>query len=113
MKYYSDVTKKLYTTEKELLQAEKNIADAKAAKEAREKKLKEERAARAKIVEVAIQEAKAAKQKADMLLNNFVKDYGYFHTSYTTENAKATPSVISGDDLDTFVSRLFSFLGEK
>ena len=98
MKFYSEVTKKLYSTEKELLEAEK---------EAKAKKLKEDRAARAKVVEAALKGAESAKKKADMLLNDFIKDYGYFHTSYTSNNA------LSGNDLNDFVSRLFSFLGEE
>ena len=105
MKYYSTVVNRLFDTEQELLRAEKQIADEKAAKEAKEKKLKEQRVTRAKEVEAALKEADEAKERANNLLNDFVKDYGYFHTTYTTKRN-------SNNAADDFINKLFSFLGE-
>ena len=86
MKYYSDITKKLYNTEKEALAAEvevKKKADAEAQEAAKAK-----RATKAKEVEAALKVANEAQQKAIQLLKDFIKDYGYFHTSYTSSNEK-------------------------
>ena len=51
MKFYSEVTKKLYDTEADLNDAESAIKKAECEKKARETKLKNERAARAKVVD--------------------------------------------------------------
>lgn len=88
MKFYSELTKRLYNTEKELIEAETKVKNAEAEKIAAEKAKKEARAIRAKEVENAIKEAAKAQEKASTLLKNFVNDYGYFHTSYTTEDAE-------------------------
>ena len=60
MKFYSDVTKKLYETQEDLIKAEKEIKD----KESN-------RAKRAKEVETAISAAESAQKKANKLLNDF------------------------------------------
>lgn len=70
MRYYSDKTKKLYSTEDELKAAEVEYDDALLA----EKKKREDREARAKEVNDAI-------KKANDLLKKFNEDYGPFHTS--------------------------------
>ena len=70
MQYFSEKTKKLYPTEKELHVAEKEFDD-KAAKIELKRK---ERAARAQEVDAAI-------KKAEELLRAFNKDYGPYHTS--------------------------------
>lgn len=88
MKFYSELTKRLYNTEKELVEAETKVKNAEAEKIAAEKAKKEARAIRAKEVENAIKEAAKAQEKASTLLKNFTNDYGYFHTSYTTEDAE-------------------------
>ena len=69
--------------------------------------LEETRANRAKEVETAIKVADEARETANKLLNNFVKDYGSFHYSYTTEKPKTTDSVTND-----FLKQVFSFLGE-
>lgn len=77
MKYYSEVTKKVYDTPELLEEAEKVVLEANKEKE---RKLAE-RAERAKAVENAFAEAQEARKKADDLLSEFCKDYGSFHTT--------------------------------
>lgn len=77
MKYYSEVTKKVYDTPELLEEAEKAVLEANKEKE---RKLAE-RAERAKEVENAFAEAQEARKKADELLSEFCKDYGSFHTT--------------------------------
>jgi predicted NBD/HSP70 family sugar kinase len=77
MKYYSDVTKKLYSSEEELVKAEKQVSE----KEAKEKEIKAKRAERAKAVDAAFEEAKKANEKANKVLEDFIKDYGSYHTT--------------------------------
>lgn len=95
MKYYSQITKQLYSTEEDLKKAENAIKTAEAIKKAAElkkleleKKKKAEKATRAKEVEEAFKQANAAQSKAYKLLQEFTKDYGYFHMSYTNEDIK-------------------------
>lgn len=91
MKYYSEVTNKLYESEKDLLNAEKNVKEMKEAKEKKDQKMREERAARAKEVEEALAAAREANSKATKLLSDFTKDYGQFHMSLrpSEDNRKA------------------------
>lgn len=93
MKFYSEVTKKLYDSEKELTDAEQRIKDIEAAKVKADELKKTQRTKRAKEVEIALKEATEANKKANKLLREFTKDYGYYHTSYTTKDA---------DDLNFF-----------
>ncbi len=72
MKYYSDLTKKLYDTEKQLKAAEIEVTKSKA-----------DRAERAKEVTEALKTANEATNKANKLLAQFVKDYGSFKTTLT------------------------------
>ena len=78
MKYYSEITKKLYDTKEELTQAEVEVVKAKA-----------NRANRAKEVEEALKVANDATKKANELLSAFVKDYGSFKTTIKDENTNA------------------------
>ena len=115
MKYFSDMTNKVYESVEELEKAEKELtekleneakakaeaeakreqalAEAKAKKEA----LAKERGDRAKEVEDAIKElnnlrkdcAKQIEEKQKQvndLVDNFVKDYNYFHMSYKSSD---------------------------
>lgn len=75
MKYYSDLTKKLYDTEKQLKAAEVELTKSKA-----------DRAQRAKEVTEAIKAANEATEKANKLLSAFVKDYGSFKTTLTDKD---------------------------
>lgn len=92
MKYYSDVTKKLYDTAEELNKAETAVVKAeqerKAAlekKQAEQAKLKEQRAARAQEVTEAIRVRDEAQKKVNELVNNFVKDYGSYHYTWSSD----------------------------
>lgn len=88
MKYWSDVTKTMYDTQKELEKAEQDAkVEAYKAKKAKEKK-DVERKARAKEVEDARQAMVAAKSKYAELLEAFTRDYNQYHLSLTGEDAK-------------------------
>lgn len=71
MKYYSEVTKKIYDEKKDLENAEKAYQD----KLNEQEKLKAERATRAKEVEDAF-------KKAYELKDAFIKDYGAYHQTF-------------------------------
>jgi predicted ribosome quality control (RQC) complex YloA/Tae2 family protein len=77
MKYFSEETKKTYDTVEELEEAENKLAEI--------KKEKEEKLAlrgeRAKEVEEAFKEVKVAQDKANDLLDQFLKDYGTYHST--------------------------------
>lgn len=77
MKYFSEITEKVYDTPEELETAEKEVLDE---QKAQEEKLAK-RAERAKEVEAAYAKAAEAKEQADELLNEFLKDYGSFHAT--------------------------------
>lgn len=97
MKYYSEKLKKLFDTEKELNSAEKEFAKA---EEERQKVLDVKRA-RAKEVEDAykvyatkVKESEIENKKLYneylRLRNDFVKDYGSYHMSYTDVGVRET-----------------------
>lgn len=75
MKYYSEKTDKLYDSEEALVAAENKLLEEQKRKQA----LKDERAARAKEVEDAI-------EHANQLMSKFVEDYGSFHTTVNPTN---------------------------
>lgn len=75
MKYYSDLTKKLYDTEADLKKAEIEVTKSKA-----------NRAEKAKEVTKLIQEANEATKKANKALSDFVKEYGSFKTTLTDKD---------------------------
>ena len=81
MKYYSEDLKRLFDSEDELTKAEAKAKEVALAKETKEKQLREERASRAKEVEEALKAARDAEKKANKLMNDFVNDYGSFHTT--------------------------------
>lgn len=97
MKYYSTVLKQLFDTEEALVEAEKKQDAIEKAKAKAETLKKEARAKRAKEVEDALKEAEEARAKANKLLRDFTKDYGYFHMSYSTEDTDNLES--NWDDL--------------
>ena len=111
MKYYSEMLNKLYNYEKELMDAEAEVKKAEAEKIKAEKTKKEERAKRAKEVETALKTANEAQAKAVKLLKDFTNDYGYFHTSYTTNDVKNKESTFNGDEVNDFFDLLYTFLG--
>ena len=93
MKYYSDLTKKLYETEKQLKDAEIALTKSKA-----------DRAQRAKEVTEALKAANEASKKANKLLSDFVKDYGSFKTTLTDKDVdvKALSNSFSNYFADLF-----------
>ena len=107
MKFYSEITKQLYDSENQLKLAEEKIKKAEAEKLAAEKAKKEARATRAKEVEKALKDANEAQEKAIQLLKDFTKDYGYFHMSYSTDDAE---KVTKKTDNFDFFDLLNSFL---
>jgi hypothetical protein len=102
MKFYSEITNRVYDTTEELEVAEKEVLEEKKAKE---EKLAQ-RAERAKKVEEAYALAADYKKKADELLNEFVKDYGSFHTTIKTPVRATTSLTELGDLFDS----LFKFI---
>ena len=87
MKYFSDVTNKVYETVEALQEAEKSVLEERQAKELAAQKKKEEREVRAKEVDAAIKAAVDAQKIATDKLNAFCKDYGTFHTTVANANA--------------------------
>ena len=89
MKYYSEVTKKVYDTEEALKEAEVKEEE----KLAKVKLEKEERATAAKEVEEAFKKANEAYKEARQKMDEFVKKYGSFHYSVTSSEVPATKSL--------------------
>ncbi len=85
MKYYSDITKDLYESAEACAEAE--AAELKARKEAEEAAVKKskERKTRADEIDNAFKALKEAQQHYYDLVSEFVKDYGYYHKSYTLD----------------------------
>ena len=115
MKYYSEITKNLYETEKDLLLAEAKVKAATQKleaekREAAEKAKKAERAARAKEVEKAMKELTDAQANAIKLLKQFTKDYGYFHMSLSPNTETNKVSTNTKEVADDFLDLLNSFL---
>jgi hypothetical protein len=82
MKYYSEKLNKFFDNDEACLKAEEAFDKKKADEELRQKKLKEERAARAKEVEEAYKAIVDAKTKYAELKNKFIADYGSFHQTF-------------------------------
>lgn len=82
MKYFSELTKRVYETVEELEAAEKveqEKLDAEAAKKAK-------RAEKAKEVEQALADVNAAYKHYTEVLEAFCKDYGAYHTTLTGDD---------------------------
>lgn len=79
MKYYSELTKKVYDSVEDVEKAEAELRKEEEVKEA----AKQERADAAKKVEEAFKEASEANKRAKELLDEFLKKYGSFHKTYT------------------------------
>lgn len=80
MYIYSEKTKKRYGTVEECVKAEEEFDKAIAEEKEKKERLANERKERAKEVEEAF-------KNANDLLNKFIKDYGSFHTTYTSDNS--------------------------
>lgn len=79
MKYYSDVTKQFYESEKECLEAEKARKKEQKEKEAKELQLSQERKAAAERVKEKHEAMIAAQKEYRQELSDFCKEYGYYH----------------------------------
>jgi len=86
MKYYSDLLKKFYDNEKDCLEAEKAQKAKLEQEEKSKKELAEKRKLRAKEVEDAYKAVQEASKNYAKLRNEFVKDYGSFHMTFTSED---------------------------
>ena len=87
MKYYSEMTDKVYETKEECEKAEEAIVAKKKAEEEKQLALKNERETRSKAVVDAFKKAREAEAEAQKLLKEFVKDYGSFHISYNGKSS--------------------------
>ena len=96
MKFYSELTKKLYDTKEDLQKAEVEMT-----------KQKADRAERAKEVKKAYEEAVAAQNKARKLLNEFTKDYGCYYTTITNSD---TGEEENPNDTDIFWNLFHRFV---
>lgn len=85
MKFYSEVTDKIYNTEDELKKAESLVSE----KKRRDANLKAERETAAKKVEDAFKAAAAAEKAARKELQQFTDKYGSFHKTYHGDEARA------------------------
>ena len=92
MKYYSEKTKKVYDTVKDLQTAETEFDKAHAAEIAKQK----ERKARADEIKAARQAVIDAQKRYNALLDSFIKDYGSYHETYTS------------NDIDSHLDHIFS-----
>ena len=98
MKYYSEMTDKVYETQEECEKAEEALVAKKKAEEEKQLALKNERETRSKAVVDAFKKAREAEMEAKRLMKEFVKDYGSFHMSYNGKSSLPT----LGDFLDSF-----------
>lgn len=83
MQYYSEKTKKLYPTEADLHADEDEFDQERIKLE----KAKEEKAARAKEIEEAYKAIEGATKHYNDLVNKFIKDYGYYHSTVSRQIA--------------------------
>lgn len=113
MKYFSEVTRQYYDTEKACLEAEfkvkeeqnrQKILREKAEREAKEKqeKLVAARKVRANEVEEARKAMVAAQSKYREVLEAFVRDYGTYHMSLNGDDAKNIIPTLFGNFLNLF-----------
>lgn len=86
MKYYSEVTNKLYDTKKELIDAENAIRQEEVERVAKETKLKEEQEKRHAAVEEAYKIAAEKYDEANKLLAEYLGDYGTFTSGNEIKN---------------------------
>lgn len=90
-KYYSTLTGKLYDTEKDFNEGEKaylaeqeKIKKEKEEKVKKEKALSKEKSKRAAEIEQAYKDIINAQNKYSELRKQFIKDYGYFHMTFSS-----------------------------
>lgn len=79
MKYYSEITKKMYDTVKDLEKAEKEIKDK-----------NDERKTAAAAVEKAYNELVEARERYSKVLNDFCSKYGAYHQSIKSTDSDSS-----------------------
>ena len=84
MKYYSEELQRTFDTEEECVTAEKEYLQKLEDAKNEQLKLKEEKTARAKEVQNAYEAWIEAEKNYKSLRNDFIRDYGYFHATYST-----------------------------
>lgn len=82
MKFYSETLKRLFETEAECKEKESLYLKEQEEKKEREKKLTDEKRARAHEVSEAYSKVREMQKTYIKLKNKFIQDYGYFHMSY-------------------------------
>ena len=100
MKYYSEVTNKVYDTVNELKEAEAEITNKANARKADAEKVE---AARKKWVD--------ARLEYDRALSEFCKKYGAYHKTYTSKDARDVKTEF--ESLKNLVSMVFTFRNGK
>jgi len=87
MRYYSDVTRKYYESEKACLEAEEAAQKEEAARKEAEAKAVEDRKAAAKKVEDAYAAMLTAQKEYTKLRREFINKYGAFHMTFCSDNS--------------------------
>lgn len=105
MKFYSEITKKFYSTVDECEAAEKEVEKQKKEEKAKKDKLSAERKARADEITEALKKVYEDCNKYQSLVKDFVKDYGSYHYSITTDNYNDSPLGFSW--IDSFSDDFF------
>ena len=93
-KYYSEKTKKDYSTEKECIEAEEAFDQANAAKEKERALVKKD----ADEISAAYEELKVARKKYNDLVNKFIKEHKSYHLTISDK-----------DFFDTFFDNFWLF----
>lgn len=92
MKYYSEITKKIYDSDIECQKEEARVKGEQIAAEKREAEKKQARAADAKIVEDAHKTMVEAQDAYEKAVADFVKKYGSYH--FTANSVEDFPRFI-------------------
>lgn len=100
MKFYSEITKDFYDSEKECTKAEKEFTDKQEKEKLAKEAKKAERKKRATEVEDAYKAMKEAEKTYYKLRNEFINDFGYYHISYSDKTE--TPLTTLFEDLFKF-----------
>ena len=103
MKYYAEKLGKYYDSVEDCEAAEKEYEEKLAAKKKQKEEKSKERKLRANEVQDAFTAYKEAEKTYYKLRNAFIKDYGYYHATYSSTDE--TPNL----DIKTLVDELFDF----
>lgn len=88
MKIFSEFTNKEYETVEACLEAEKAYEAQQKLEKEKKEKLDIERKERATEIEKAYEDIRKAEAHFLELRDKFIKDYGYFHMTYTNRNVR-------------------------